>query len=129
MYHYVGGGMVQNKSFIYYLEKIADDQLVVKEKFNTMMTAKLLWGFGKFVNKNLSPKFAQQISSSIMNRYEFSKTPTVNHRLHRKIVKEIINQRKQMSSDNFALSLYACASVGFYDKEFFDNAIASYSES
>jgi hypothetical protein len=55
MYHYVGGGMVQNKNFIYYLEKIADDQLVVKEKFNTMMTAKLLWGFGKFVNKNLSP--------------------------------------------------------------------------
>lgn len=28
-----------------------------------------------------------------------------------------------MTADNFALSLYACASVGYYDKDFFDNAI------
>lgn len=31
-----------------------------------------------------------------------------------------------MSPDNFALSLYACASVGFYEQEFFDTAIASF---
>jgi tRNA G18 (ribose-2'-O)-methylase SpoU len=31
MYHYLQGDMVQNKKFIYYLEKVADDQLTVKE--------------------------------------------------------------------------------------------------
>lgn len=29
-----------------------------------------------------------------------------------------------MTSDNFAITLYSCASVGYHDKEFFDNAIA-----
>ena len=86
MYHYVQGEMVQDKKFIYYLEKIADDQLTVLEEFNTLNSSKLLWGYGKFVNKNLSPGYSQQISSSIMNRTEFAKTPSVNHRIHRKIV-------------------------------------------
>ena len=88
-----------------------------------MNSAKLLWGFGKFVNKGLCPHFASDIGSSIVSKHDFSKTPSVNHRLHRKIVKEIIGQKKQMTPENFALSLYACASVGFYDKEFFENAI------
>jgi hypothetical protein len=70
---------------------VADEQLTLKEQFNTHNTAKLLWGFGKFVNKGLSPHFAGDLSSSIVNRYEFSKTPSVNHRLHRKVVKEIIS--------------------------------------
>lgn len=92
MYHFVGGDMVQNKQFIYYLEKVADDQLTLREEFNTLNSAKLLWGFGKFVNKQIAPYFATQVSSSIINRYEYSKTPSVNHRLHRKVVKEIISQ-------------------------------------
>jgi hypothetical protein len=58
-----------------------------------------------------------------MSRYEFSKTPSVNHRLHRKIVNQIFSRKKVITPENFALSLYACATVGFYDKEFFDNAI------
>lgn len=34
-----------------------------------------------------------------------------------------------MTPDNFALTLYSCASVGFYDKEFFDNAVNMFQES
>jgi hypothetical protein len=86
MFHYIQGDLGQDKKFIYYLEKIADDQLTVLEEFNTLNSSKLLWGYGKFVNKNIAPGFAQQISSSIMNRSEFAKTPSVNHRLHKKIV-------------------------------------------
>ena len=123
MYHYVQGDMLQDKKFIYYLEKTADDQLTLLEEFNTLNTSKLLWGYGKFVNKNMSPGFSQQISSSIMNRTEFAKTPSVNHRMHRKIVSQIFSRKKVITPENFALSLYSCASVGFYDKEFFDNAI------
>jgi len=123
MYHYVQGDMLQDKKFIYYLEKTADDQLTLLEEFNTLNTSKMLWGYGKFVNKNMSPGFSQQISSSIMNRTEFAKTPSVNHRMHRKIVSQIFSRKKVITPENFALSLYSCASVGFYDKEFFDNAI------
>ena len=68
MFHYVTGGVTQNKKFIYYLEKVADEQLTMKEQFNTFNTAKLLWGFGKFVNKSLSPYYASDLSSSIINR-------------------------------------------------------------
>jgi hypothetical protein len=68
MYHFVQGGMTQNKNFIYYLEKVADDQLTLKEEFNTLNSSKLLWGFGKFVNRSLAPYFAQDMSSSIINR-------------------------------------------------------------
>lgn len=59
MYHYVQGDMLQDKKFIYYLEKTADDQLTLVEEFNTLNTSKLLWGYGKFVNKNMSPGFSQ----------------------------------------------------------------------
>jgi hypothetical protein len=59
MYHYVTGDVVQNKKFIYYLEKVADDQLTILEQFNTLNSAKLLWGFGKFVNKNIAPRYSQ----------------------------------------------------------------------
>lgn len=90
MFHYVQGDVVQNKRFIYYLEKLADDSLTLKDYFNTHNTSKLLWGFAKFVNKNVAPQFAQEISSSIINRYEFSKTPSVSHRIHRKIMKDIV---------------------------------------
>jgi len=55
MYHYSVGGLTHNKRFLYYLEKVADEQLTLKEQFNTHNTAKLLWGFAKFVNKGLSP--------------------------------------------------------------------------
>lgn len=99
------------------------------EEFNTLNSSKLLWGFGKFVNKHIAPGYAQQISSSIMNRTEFAKTPTVNHRLHRKIVSQIFSRNKVITPDNFAVSLYSCASVGFYDKEFFDNAIGQFEQS
>lgn len=130
MYHFVNGGMsAANKNFIYFLEKVADDQLTLKEEFNTLNSTKLLWAYGKFMNRSLAPYFASQVSSSIINRYEFSRQPSVNHRLQRKAVKEILHQKKQISSENFALSLYACASVGFYEKEFFDNAVQQYQQS
>lgn len=116
IYHYVQGEMVQDKKFIYYLEKVADDMLVIKEEFNTINSAKLLWGYSKFVNKSIAPYYAQQVSSSILNRYEFSRTPTVNHRLQRKVVDQIFSRKKVITADNFALSLFACASVGFHDR-------------
>jgi len=31
MFHYVSGDMTQNKKFIYYLEKVADEQLTLKD--------------------------------------------------------------------------------------------------
>lgn len=58
MYHYLQGDLGQDKKFIYYLEKIADEQLTVLEEFNTLNSSKLLWGFGKFVNKNIAPGYA-----------------------------------------------------------------------
>ena len=89
---------------------------MVKEEFNTHNSAKLLWGFGKFVNKNLSPGYAQQVSSSIINRYDLTKASSINHRLQRKVVDQIFTRKKVITPENFALTLYACASVGFYDK-------------
>jgi hypothetical protein len=129
MYHYIQGDIVQNKKFIYYLEKLADDQLLLKEEFNTLNSAKLLWSFGKFMNKTLAPGFAQQVSSSLINRFEFSKSPSINHRLQRKVVDQIFSRNKVITPDNFALTLYSCASVGFYDKQFFDSAITQFKES
>jgi hypothetical protein len=92
MYHFVNGDMgLSNKNFVYFLEKVADDQLTVKEEFNTLNSTKLLWAYGKFMNRTLAPHFASQVSSSIINRYDFSRVPTVNHRLHRKTIREIIH--------------------------------------
>ena len=42
MFHYIQGDLGQDKKFIYYLEKIADDQLTVLEEFNTLNSSKLL---------------------------------------------------------------------------------------
>lgn len=33
-----------------------------------------------------------------------------------------------MTPDNFAITLYSCASVGYHDKEFFDNAIDQFTK-
>jgi hypothetical protein len=86
----------------------------------------MLWGFSKFVNKSLTPAFNAEVSGSILGRPAFAKVPSVSHRLYRKVVDEIINQKKKSTSENLSLSMYACASVNFYDKEFFDNAIKQY---
>ena len=94
MYHYASSGMLQNKKIFYYLEKVAKDQLILKEKFNTINSTKLLWGFGKFFNRGLAPEFNLDIASSILNRWEFSRIPSVNHRLHRQVVDNIIGLNK-----------------------------------
>lgn len=74
------------------------------------------------------PYFNQEISSSIINRYEFSKTPSVTHRVHIKMIDEIINKKKKITPENLALTLYSCASVGYFNQEFFDDAILSFKE-
>jgi len=53
----------------------------MREKFITLNSARLIWGFGKFVNRKLQPRYNQDISATILNRYEFTKVPSVNHRL------------------------------------------------
>jgi hypothetical protein len=92
MFHFVNSELShQQKDFIYYLEKVADDQLTLKEEFNTLNSTKLLWGYGKFMNRSLAPYYSAQVSSSILNRSELAKVPSVNHRLQRKAVREIIH--------------------------------------
>jgi hypothetical protein len=63
---------------------------MLKEKFNSINSAKLLWGLGKFFNRNLTPLYNQEIAGTIVNRYELSKVASVNHRIHRRVVQEII---------------------------------------
>lgn len=96
--------------------------MVLHEKFITLNSARLLWGFGKFVNRRLQPRYNQDIGASILNRYEFSKVPSVNHRVHRKIVDKITEDKKVITTENLALTLYANASVGYYDRIFFSDA-------
>ena len=112
--------MTQNKKFFYYLEKVADDQLMLKENFQTVNASKILWGLGKFVNRGLAPKFNQDIASNVISRYEFTKVPSVNHRLHKRLVDQISELKKKITPANFAITMYSCASVGFYDRSFFD---------
>lgn len=75
---------------MYLLEKEADEKLALKEKFNTINSSRVLWGFSRFVNKQLSPSFNTEVSSVILSRSAFAKVPSVSHRMYRKVVKEVI---------------------------------------
>eukprot|EP00347_Sterkiella_histriomuscorum_P004264 403361113 len=128
MYHYTSAEVMQNKSFIYYLHKLADEQIMVHEKFVSNSTAKLLWGFGKFVNRKLQPRFNMDISASVINRYEFTKTPSVNYQLNRRVIDMLLTKKKIITPENVAITLYANASVGYHDKIFFTDAYAQFTE-
>ncbi|CDW74365.1 UNKNOWN [Stylonychia lemnae] len=126
MFHYTSADMMQNKNFIYFLEKTAEDQLILREKFITLNSARLIWGFGKFMNRRLQPRYNQDIGATIINRYELTKVPSVSHKLQRRVVDLIIEHKKAITTDNLALSLYANASVGFYDRIFFADAFQQF---
>ena len=117
MFLFAAADMTHDRPFFYYLEKQAEDQLTTHEKFTTLNSTRLLWGFGRFVARGLQPRFNNDIGASVLNRFEFSRVPSVNHRIHRRVAEQISAKKKAMTPENMALTLYANASVGFYDSE------------
>lgn len=67
-YYSSSDSMIHDKQFMYFLEKEANLRVTLKEEFNTLNSARLLWGFSKFINRSLTPAFNHEISGSILNR-------------------------------------------------------------
>ena len=58
-----------------------------------------------------------------MTRSDFSKVSSVTHSLHKRVLKDIISFKKSATPSNIALTLYSCASLNLFDKEFFENSL------
>lgn len=118
---------VNNKrQFIYDLENTALDKLILKDKFNTINSTRLLWGLAKFTNRHLNPYFNSDSASCILNRYSLAKVRTVSHRVPHEVIKTILDQKKITTFKNMGLGLYSLASMDFYDQEYFESVFTSH---
>ena len=95
--------------------------VIIGENFNAFNATKILWATSKFMNRSLNSNYSIELSSSLLNRQEFSRIASVNHNLHRRVTSKILAQKKTTTASNIALTLYSCASINYYNKEFFEN--------
>mgnify|MGYP006893259590 CR=1 FL=1 len=78
------------RQFLYDLENSAIDKVVMKDKFNTIDTTRMLWGLAKFTNRNLNPYWNEDGASCVLNRFSLAKVKSVQHRLPRLFTTEIL---------------------------------------
>jgi hypothetical protein len=60
------------RQFLYDIENAAYKKVVMKDKFNTVNSTKMLWGYSKFINRHLNPYFNSDVASCILNRFSLS---------------------------------------------------------
>jgi hypothetical protein len=127
MYCYAAiAGVTQKRQFIYDIESISIDKLVVKDKFTTQDSTKSLWGLAKFQNRVINPYFNNDPASCIINRYQVARVPSLTHRLPTLFTKEILEQKKKNTFQNMCLSLYAMASMNYYEQEYFESVFFAF---
>jgi hypothetical protein len=71
------------------------DKLILKEEFTTINSTKFLWGLSKFANRNLNPFFNEDPASSILNRASLAKVRSLQHRVPKLFIDEIIDKNKR----------------------------------
>ena len=103
------------RQFLYDLEKAIYEKTILKDKFTTIDSTKILWALAKFENRHINPGFNRDVSSSILNRYSLSKVKSVSHRVPKALIFEILDRRKMQTNKNMSLGLYSLASMDFYD--------------
>ncbi len=117
------------RQFIYDLEKCAYDKMAVKDKFTTINSTRYLWGLAKFQNRNVNPLFNQDPANTLIHRSQVSKVPSVAHRVPKQFATEIMRRKKQQTAENMCLSLFAMASLDYYDYEYFENVLMTFIDS
>ena len=55
--------------------------------------------------------------------------PSIAHRVPKMFAEEIIRRKKIKTAENMCLSLFAMASLDFYDKEYFETVMLSFIDS
>ena len=114
--------------FVHQVQKALNDKVILLDHFNTLNSTKAVWALSRYQAHSLVPNYHLDVANVLLSRQDIGKVSSVSHAIYKDIGSQILEKKKMSTALNQSISMYAQASVGYHNEQFFEQAFMNYKQ-